>query len=47
MPLTVHYKGQVLEKTYKPDFICFGQIVVVLKACEGLTGKEVAQLLTT
>ena len=45
MPLTVYYKGQVLEKTYKPDFICYGQIVAELKACEGLTGREVAQLL--
>lgn len=45
MSLTVHYKGQVLEKRYKPDFICFDQIVVELKACQGLTGTEVAQLL--
>jgi len=44
-PLTVHYKGQALEKRYNPDLICYGQIVVELKACEGLTGREVAQLL--
>jgi GxxExxY protein len=43
--LTVHYKGQALEKTYKPDFICFGGIVVELKACHRLSGREVAQLL--
>jgi GxxExxY protein len=44
-PLTVHYKAQALEKRYNPDLICYGQIVVELKACEGLTGREVAQLL--
>lgn len=45
MSLTVHYKGQALEKKYNPDLICCGQIVAELKACEGLTGREVAQLL--
>jgi GxxExxY protein len=45
IPLTVHYKGQILDKKYKPDFICFDNVLVELKACQGLTGREVAQLL--
>jgi GxxExxY protein len=43
--LVVLYKGQELEKKYKPDVICFGQIVAELKASERLIGRDVAQLL--
>ena len=27
-PLTLAYKGHVLEKKYEPDFICFGKIIL-------------------
>ena len=43
--LVIYYKGQPLEKKYVPDVVCFGQIIVELKACDGLTGREEAQLL--
>ena len=43
--MVIYYKGQPLEKKYVPDFVCFGQIIVELKACDGLTGREEAQLL--
>ena len=43
--LFVHYKGRRLEKKYKPDLICFGQIVAELKACDRLISRDVAQLL--
>ena len=43
--LTIYYKGQPLEKRYFPDVICFGQIVVELKVCDRLTGKEKSQIL--
>ena len=43
--LTTYYKGQALEKKYKPDLICYGQIIAELKVCEGITNREVAQLL--
>ena len=39
------YKGAALKKTYAADFICYGQIIVELKALEGLCGREVGQLL--
>lgn len=43
--LTITYKGQALLKEYVPDFILFGKIIVELKACERLSGREEAQLL--
>jgi GxxExxY protein len=42
--LSIHYKGRELDQKYRPDFICFGKIIVELKACEGITGKDVAQV---
>ena len=36
VPLRVKYKGQLLVCTYKADFICFGEILVELKAIEKL-----------
>jgi GxxExxY protein len=44
-PLNIEYKGEELDKLYKPDFLCFGQIIVELKATVGLTGRDVGQLL--
>ena len=41
----IEYKGQHLDKTYQPDFICFDEIVVEIKALSGLTGNEEAQLI--
>jgi GxxExxY protein len=43
--LTIEYKGQELGKAYRPDFRCFDQIIVELKAEVGLTGRDVGQLL--
>jgi GxxExxY protein len=43
--LTISYKGQVLKKEYVADVICYGQIIVELKAMERLTGKEESQIL--
>ena len=37
--LTISYKGQVLKQTYRADFICYGKIIVELKALSEL--KEV------
>jgi GxxExxY protein len=38
------YKGQPLEHTYRPDFICYGKIVVELKAVTLLADGHRAQL---
>ena len=43
--LSVSYKGQRLTKTYRADFLCYGDILVELKALPQITGKEEAQLI--
>jgi len=43
--IVILYKGEALKKKYVADFICYGQIVIELKALEGLCGRDVGQLL--
>ena len=43
--LSLSYKGEKLEQTYKPDMICFDKIVVELKAVSELLPKHEAQLI--
>ena len=43
MPIT--YKGRKIKKTYIADFIACGKIVVEIKALDGLTSREEAQVL--
>jgi len=43
--LTITYKGRRLKKEYEADLVCYGQIVVELKALDCLSSKEEAQLL--
>jgi GxxExxY protein len=43
--LLISYKGQALKKKYIADFICYGQIIVEVKATDSLSGKDEAQLL--
>ena len=38
------YKGRSLKQTYTPDFICFGKIVVEIKAVSALTDEHRAQV---
>ena len=42
--LRLVYKDEPLEQIYKPDFICFGKIIVELKAVKKLAPKHNAQL---
>ena len=39
------YKGKPLDKTYQPDFVCFDEIIVEIKAISNLTGIEEAQII--
>lgn len=41
----ITYKGLLLPRTYKVDFLCYGNIVVELKALSQLTGDHFAQVL--
>jgi GxxExxY protein len=43
--LDVYYKGEKLLSTYKTDIICYGQIILELKAIAKLTDADSAQLL--
>jgi len=45
VPLPISYRGQVLNTSYKADFICFDSVIVELKALEKITGIEHAQVL--
>ena len=39
------YRGRPLTQTYQPDFVCFGRIVVELKAAGALCREHRAQVL--
>lgn len=43
--LKIEYKGVTLNKTYRADFICYGQILIELKSVERLCNIDVAQIL--
>ena len=43
--LEIAYKGVPLDKTYRPDFICYDQVIVELKSQFRLTGVEEAQII--
>jgi GxxExxY protein len=43
--LEVTYKDQVLDKFYYADFVCYGKIIVELKAIETLLKEHKAQVL--
>ena len=43
--LIIKYKEHELRTKYRPDFVCFNQIIVEIKACEALIAKDEAQLI--
>ena len=43
--LTLSYRDRILKQTYEPDYVCFGKIIVELKAVSSLTDEHRAQLL--
>lgn len=42
--LSVYYKGEILNKKLKPDFVCFGKIILELKAVKVLADEHRAQV---
>ena len=43
--IQIAYKGKLLDKTYQPDFICYSEIILEIKAISSLSGIEEAQLI--
>ena len=43
--IEIMYKGKPIDKKYQPDFICYGEVLVEIKAISGLSGIEEAQLI--
>ncbi len=42
--LRLYYKGEPLQQTYKPDFICFEKIIVEIKAVREIAPEHKAQV---
>ncbi len=42
---TLQYRGHTLVQTFMPDFICYGTIIVEIKAVSALADEHRAQLL--
>jgi GxxExxY protein len=43
--LVLSYKGEKLSQSFKPDFICYGKIIIELKAVREIAPEHKAQLL--
>lgn len=42
--LTIDYKGRLLSKTFRADFICYDKIILELKAVSDITDDHYAQI---
>ena len=43
--LRLEYKGRPLKQVYEPDFLCFGEIILEIKAVKQLTDEHRAQVI--
>jgi len=43
--ITMRYKGEALRQTYKPDLICYGKIILELKAVKKIAPEHKAQII--
>jgi len=44
-PIKLSYRGKELSHLYIPDFLCFGSIIVEIKAVSSLTDEHRAQVI--
>jgi GxxExxY protein len=42
--LKLSYKGEFLSQTYKPDFICYGKIIIEIKSVKEINDEHRAQV---
>lgn len=45
LPLDLEYKGRKLRKKYEPDFFCYEQVVLEIKAAKSIDDSHRAQLM--
>ncbi len=45
VPLRIDYKGCLLDKTYRADLVCYGKIILELKAVKALLPEHEAQII--
>ena len=45
LPIEIRYKECALNCHYKPDFLCYGGVIVELKAVDGLKKSHYAQVI--
>jgi GxxExxY protein len=45
VPIPVRYKDELLGCYYKADFVCYGEVIVELKALGKITGVEESQVI--
>jgi len=43
--LDINFRGKLLKKKYIADFVCYDEVIVELKALEGLLPEHTAQVL--
>jgi GxxExxY protein len=43
--VNIKYKGKALKKAYEPDFICYDDVIVEIKALHSLSGLEESQMI--
>jgi GxxExxY protein len=43
--IELYYKGTRLDQKYQPDFLCYGEIIVELKAAKALADDHRAQMI--
>lgn len=44
-PLPILYRGKPLNTSYKVDFVCYGSVIVELKALQQLSPREESQVI--
>lgn len=42
--LKLHYKGKKLKQTYEPDFLCYNEIILEIKAVKQIADEHRAQV---